>query len=217
MAQNWGLAMRFKKAKLLGFVIFLFFLACENHIIERCASDYFPLAQGNWWRYVSNGDTLMVEVEPRDTILHVECFPVSFGGNIEYLAKNSESIVEYVEIVYNFSGQDYTIIEDFIMRIETPLVDGNTWEDSLIDSLNVSGAWIKAKYYINGRITGFAYADDYEGDVYTIELETIETLMFPDTMIIDTSHVTEDYAPNTGLVRFHNEAGEYNLIEYDIQ
>jgi hypothetical protein len=209
--------MRFKSASVLWVVTFLLLLSCENYIIERAASDYFPLADGNWWRYASNDDTLIVEVEPRDTLLHVQCFPVIFGGSAKYLAKNAESIAEYIEILYNFSGDDYIILKDFIMRIEIPLVAGNTWEDSLIDSLNVFGAWIKAQYYIRGRVTGFTYVEDYEGDVYTIELETIETFTSPDTTIIDTNYVTEDYAPNIGLVRFYNEEGRYNLIEYGLQ
>ncbi len=201
----------------LGLVTLLFLLSCENHIIERAASDYFPFSEGNWWRYVSNNDTVLVKIEPPDTILQVECFPVSFGGYVKHLAKDSKAITEYINIVYNFAGDDYTIIDDFIMRIELPLVKGNAWEDSLVDSLNVSAQLIKAKYSISGRVTEYAYVDNFDCDVYTIELSTIELLTSPDTTLTDTSYVVEHYAPDIGLAQFENEDGEYTLIDYDIQ
>ncbi len=201
----------------LNFVILLFLLSCDNYIIERASSDYFPIEEGNWWHYVRDSDTLIAEVEPLDTILQIECFPITFGGYLKYWSEDYGSISEYINIIYNFSGDDYTIIEDFIVRIELPLIDGNTWEDSLVDSLNISGEWIHAKYNISGRVSGFSYSENFDGDVYTIELNTIESLISPDTTIIDSNYVVEDYAPDIGLVRFENGDGEYTLIDYELQ
>lgn len=208
--------MKFKSAGRLGLVIFLFLVSCNN-IIERAASDYFCYKEGNWWQYISDNDTLIVEVEPLDTVLQVECFPISFGGYIKYLAKDSKCIAEYINIVYNFAGDDYTIIDNFIKRVELPLVKSNAWEDSLVDSLYVSGQWIKAKYYISGSVSEYAYLEDFDSDVYSIELNVIETLVSPDTTIIDTNNAVETYAPSVGLVRFDNEGIEYNLVDYEVQ
>jgi hypothetical protein len=191
---------------------------CDNRIIERATSDYFPYEEGNWWRYYGGGDTVLVEVESPDTLLQTEVIPVSFGGNIKYYVKDNRALSEYVKIIYNFSGDDYTIIENFITRIELPLVYGNIYQDSLIDSLNIFGQWVTAKYYTSGAVSAETYTDSlYEGDVYLVKFVKISQLISNDTTIIDTTAIEEYYAPDIGLVHFHGEDDVYNLIDYDIQ
>ncbi len=205
--------MRFRFSILLAL-----FLFCSNdHFVQRTSRDYFFFEEGNWWRYASNDDTVLVEVEPPDTILQIEFFPVSFGGYTKYLAEEPDAIIEYVNILYNFAGDDYTMIDDFIMRIELPLVDGHVWEDSLVDSLDVSGQLIQAKYAVSGGVTEFTYDEDFDGDVYTVEIISIETLISPDTTVVDSNYIVEYYAPDIGLVRFDTEEGAYTLIDYEIQ
>lgn len=213
MEQGWGLVMKSRFLFLLAVFVF-----CSNdHFVQRASRDYFLFDEGNWWRYASNDDTVLVEVEPPDTILQTECFPVSFGGYTKYLAESREAIIEYINVLYNFAGDDYTIIDDFVMRIELPLVDGNSWEDSLVGSLDVAGQLIQAKYHVRGSVNEFAYDEDLDGDVYTIGLTFIETVISFDTTMIDSNYVVEYYAPDIGLVRFDNEAGEYILIDYEVQ
>ena len=211
--------MRFKSVSGITYslIVFLLMLSCDN-IIQKATSDYFPFTEGNWWRYVSNNDTILVEVEPADTILQRECVPISYGGAATYLAKDDEAISEYVKIIYNFSGLDYTIIENFIRRIELPLINGNSYRDSLIDSLNISGQWISAKYQINSVVSDTDYIDTlYSGDVYKIAITISQNLISPDTSIIDSTYVEEYYAPNIGLIRFVNTEGDYSLMEYEVR
>ena len=213
MEQNWGLVMKYRF--LLVLVLFLF---CSNeNFVQRASRDYFLFEEGNWWRYASGDDTMLVEVEPADTILQTECFPVSFGGYTRYLAESHTAIIEYINVLYNFAGDDYTIIDDFVMRIELPLVDGNNWEDSLVGSLEVAGQLIQAKYHVRGVVTGFTHDDNFDGDVYTIELSSVERVILLDTTMLDSSYVVEHYAPDIGLVLFDNEVGEYILIDYEVQ
>jgi hypothetical protein len=196
----------------------LLLTSCDNRIIERATSDYFPYEEGNWWRYLSNGDTVLVEVEPPDTLLQTEVIPVSFGGNITYFVKDDKALSEYVKIIYNFSGDDYTIIENFITRIGLPLIYDNVYQDSLIDSLNIFGQWVTAKYYTSGTVSAQTYTDSlYEGDVYLVERVTISQLISYDTTLTDTIAAEEYYAPDIGLIHFYSEEGEYNLIEYEVQ
>lgn len=192
------------------------FVSCGDNIIQRAASDYFQYREGNWWQLASDQDTMLVEVEAVDTLLQVECFPVSFGGYTKHLTKRPDAISQYIKITTNFGGADHTVIEDFIKRIELPLVDGNTWQDSLVDSIFVSGAWVKAKFYVSGSILGFETIGGY-GDVYTIEIRNIEVIISPDTMMIDTIDVIEDYAPDIGLVCFEHTDGVFNLIDYEVE
>lgn len=192
------------------------FVSCGDNIIQRAASDYFLYREGNWWQLVSDQDTMLVEIEAVDTLLQVECFPISFGGYTKHLTKRPDAISQYIKVTTNFGGADHTVIEDFIKRIELPLVDGNTWQDSLVDSVFVAGAWVKAKFYVSGSILGFETIGGY-GDVYTIEIRNIETIISPDTMMIDTIDVLEDYAPDIGLVRFEHTDGVFNLIDYEVE
>ncbi len=203
--------MKFKIALLLLLVIY----CGDNYIIQRAAQDYLPLGEDYWWSYSSGDDTIYVEVEPVDTILQIECFPVSYDGATRYLVKSDESISRYVLKTYNYAGIDYTVLENFIVRIELPLVEGNDYHHTLSDSMYVANQLIKAQYEIIGSIVDYAHESEY-GDVYQINITTIESMVTGDTSIVDTSGVIEYYAPAIGMIRFSDTTGEYELIEYSI-
>ncbi|UCF70212.1 MAG: hypothetical protein JSW49_08415 [candidate division WOR-3 bacterium] len=203
--------MRYK----LAFLLLLIVSCGDNHIVQRAAEDYFPLSEGYWWQYSSQNDTILVEVEPLDTIIEVECFPVTFNGRVEYIAKRDASISKYVVTLYNFAGVDYTILEDFIVRIELPLVKGHSYHHVLADSILVAGQSVSASYEVIGDIIDFSYDPGY-GDVYEIRIMTIETLVENGSVNSDTVEITEYYAPGTGMIRFQDETADYNLIETNI-
>jgi hypothetical protein len=201
------------KYRVLLFVLLAVFCS-DNHIIQRAAEDYFPLRAEYWWRYASENDTLYVEVEPADTILGIEYYPVSYNGVVKYLSKSDNGVTQYIRIIYNYAGNDHTVIEDFIMRLELPLIADNTYQYRLADSIYVADQVIKAWYEVDGIIVDHAYDSDY-GDVYEVNITTIESLITPDTSIADTNEVTEFYAPGVGMVRLIDGASEYELLEYD--
>ena len=186
----------------------------DNHIIQRAAEDYFPLRAEYWWRYASENDTLYVEVEPADTILGIEYYPVSYNGVVSYLSKFDNGVAQYVRKVYNYAGNDHTVIEDFIIRLELPLIADNSYQYRLSDSIYVANQLIKAHYEVDGIIVDYAYDSDY-GDVYEVNIIIIEALITPDTSIVDTSEVTEYYAPGLGMVRLIDGTSEYDLLEYN--
>ena len=198
----------------------LLITGCGNNIVERSAADYFPYAAGNWWRYNNNSSydpqTIFVEVEPLDTLIQIECYPVTYSGVASYYALGATGIREYIKIVHAFAGEEYTVLEGFIKRVVTPLVTGSGFADSLADSLNVAGAWIKGKYEIRGLVSEFT-DDELYGNVYKIAFTVRETVVDPDTTIIWDRNFNEVYAPGIGLVRFNNEQGEFHLSEYDLK
>ena len=196
-------------------LILLLVVCSENNIIQRAAEDYFPLREDCWWQYASQSDTVLVEVEPQDTVLQVQCFPVSYNGVPTYLVKYDDAVSQYVRAVYNYAGSDHTVIEDFVIRIELPLIHGNSYQHSLSDSIYVANQLIKAQCEITGLVVDYADEAEY-GNVYEINLTTIESLTTPDTVIADTTEVTEYYAPGIGMVRFQEAAIEFHLIEYNI-
>ncbi len=195
-------------------LIVLLLVSCsDNYIIQRSSEDYFPLHTDDWWLYASTDDTVLVEVEPPDTLLQVECYPVSYNGVARYLAKYDESVSQYIHITYNYAGSDHTVLENFAVRIELPLVKGNAYQYYLADSVNVASQTIKGYYEITGLVVDYAYESDY-GDVYEVNITTLESLITPDTSIVDTTDITEYYAPGIGMIRFEDATGEYHLIDY---
>jgi hypothetical protein len=201
------------KYRILLYVVLVIFCS-DNHIIQRAAEDYFPLRAEYWWRYASGDDTLYVEVEPVDTILGIECYPVSYNGDVRYLSKFDSGVARYVRILYNYAGNDHTVTEDFIIRLELPLIADNSYQYRLSDSIYVANQLIKAHYEVEGNVVDYVYDSDY-GDVYEVNITTIESLITPDTTIVDTNDFAEYYAPGVGMVRFIDGTSEYQLIEYE--
>lgn len=208
--------MFFKTSLRISILVILLLMACSDNIIQRASSDYFQFREGNWWRLASDQDTINVVIEHIDTLLQTECYPVSYGGYTVYLVKNPDAILMYARAIYHYNGEDHTIFEDFIERIELPLVDGNTWQDSLVDSIYIAGAWVKAKLYLDGLITGFENTGGY-GDVYSLRMSTIETVISPDTTYTDTTDILESFAPGTGLVHLENDNGVFDLIDHEVE
>ena len=198
----------------------LLFLSCQDFIVERAASDYFPLSEGNWWLY-SRDDlydpmTILVEVEARDTIAQVECYPVNFSDGARYYAEDSKGISEYIRITHTFSGNEYTIAQGFIRRLELPLVKGSAYEDSLFGTLDVSGEVITAVYRVDGFVADYE-DDELYGSIYRVVFNAVTNVSFQDSTVQTVYQVDEYYAPGIGLVRFHTDEGSYRLVDYTIE
>jgi hypothetical protein len=196
-------------------IILLMLFCSDNHIVQRAAEDYFPLGEDHWWRYASENDTVYVEVEPADTILQIECFPVSYNGVVHYLARSDQGISQYIRRIYNYAGNDHTVIEAFVVRLELPLIKDNNYQYFLSDSIYVANQLVRAYYEVNVTVVDYTYDSDY-GDVYEVNVMTVESLVAPATFLIDTTEVMEYYAPGIGMVRFIDGTSEYSLIEYSI-
>ncbi len=207
-------------ARFWPFVLALFLVTCDNHIIQRTAGDFLPYRPGNWWRYHNasayDPQTVFIEVEPAETLLNVECYPVTTSGIAAYLAIDDAGIREYVKTLYTYAGVEYTVAEGFVLRLAAPLVAGSRFADSLVDSVLVGGAWIKARYAVTGLVSDYQ-ADDLYGTVYPVYLTIRDNLITPDSAINRVSAITEYYAPEIGLVRFENETGDFRLSEYSVQ
>jgi hypothetical protein len=198
-------------------IVLLIAVACEEHLIQRATSDYFQYESGNWWRLVGAVDTLIVEIEPLDTIRQQEVIPVSYNGVGHFVYEADDALYEYVSITYTFSGSDHEVIDDFITKIELPFVVGTSWHDSLYNTIDVSGQQIAARHDLTGRVTDCQYNSLYDGDVYTIEISTSTLIQTPDTTINDSLSILEEYAPGIGIIRFLNDIDDYMVIDYQVQ
>jgi len=198
----------------------LLFSACKNHIIERSANDYFPIKEGNWWNYTNddlyNPVSINITIEPPDTILQRECYPFNVSGEFHYYSKDQEGIKEYIKIIENYGGSDYTILEGFIFRLELPFVTGNRFVDSLVDSLDFFGQWIKARYVINVLVSDYQ-EDEIYGEVYRVIINRYQTVITQDSTVSKEEYIEEYYAPDIGMIEFKNAEGRFRLKDFHIE
>ncbi|MGB9719961.1 MAG: hypothetical protein ACPL28_00570 [bacterium] len=198
----------------------LLFNACQNHIIERSATNYFPIKEGNWWYYANNDlynpKNINITVEAPDTILQCECYPFNVSGEFHYYLKDQKGIKEYILMTENYGGYDYTVLQGFVTRLELPLVRGNQFSDSLIDSLDLAGQWIKAFYSIKGLVSDYQN-DEIYGEVYKIIISTYQYIATQDSTIANEEYFEEYYAPGIGLIRFKNRDGEFAITDFNIE
>ncbi|UCC11151.1 MAG: hypothetical protein JSW02_07260 [candidate division WOR-3 bacterium] len=201
-------------------VFTVMFVSCQDYIVERSASDYFPLSEGDWWQYsrddLYNPMTILVEVEALDTIVQVACYPVNFSDDTRYYAKDSKGISEYVQITHTFSGNEYTIAEGFVRRLGLPLVKGAAYTDSIFGSLDVSGELIYAVHRVDEFVADYE-DDDLYGSVYRVSITAVTSISYQDSTVQNGYQVEEYYAPGIGLVRFDVDDGSYRLIDYEIE
>jgi len=206
--------------RILSYIMLVLVFSCQNHIIERSASEYFPLKEGNWWHYANNDlynpQVINIVVESLDTLLQRECYPFNISGEFRYFSKDQEGVKEYIKITQNYGGYDYTILQGFITRLELPLVRGNQFSDSLVDSLDFFGQWIKGRYLINGLVSDYQN-DELYGAVYKLIISIFQFITTLDSTIASEEYVEEYYAPSIGLIRFKNRDGEFNLTEYHVE
>jgi hypothetical protein len=197
----------------------LLFLGCDS-IIERAASDYFPMNEGNWWFYANsdlyNPENINITVEPPDTILQRECYPFNSSGDFHYYTKDQEGIKEYIKITQSYGGSDYIILQGFVTRLELPLVRGNQFSDSLVDSLDFFGQWIKVRYLINGLVSEY-HDDEIYGDLYKVIVSQYQSITTEDSAITVEEYIEEYYAPGIGLVKFKNHDGEFEITDFHIE
>ncbi|MEO0206067.1 MAG: hypothetical protein ABIL22_05275 [candidate division WOR-3 bacterium] len=200
--------------------LLLVFSACENNIIERSATDYFPIKEGNWWYYANNDlynpKNINITVESPDIILQRECYPFNVSGEFHYYSKDQKGIKEYILVTQNYGGYDYTILQGFVTRLELPLVQGNQFSDSLVDSLDLADKWIKAYYSINGLVSDYQNNEIY-GEVYRIIISKHQYISTQDSTIANEEYVEEYYAPNIGLIKFKNRDGEFTVTDFHIE
>jgi hypothetical protein len=201
-------------------VFAIMFVSCQDFIVERSASDYFPLSEGAWWLYsrddLYNPMSILVEVEALDTIAQVECYPVNFADDTRYYAQDTKGISEYIEITHIFSANEYTVAQGFVRRLELPLVKGSTYTDSVFGSLDVSGDLIYAVHRVDGFVADFE-DDDLYGSVYRVSISAVTSISYQDSTVQNTIQVEEYYAPGIGLVRFDIDDGSYRLIDYEVE
>ncbi|MEO0156981.1 MAG: hypothetical protein ABIL07_07695 [candidate division WOR-3 bacterium] len=212
--------MNYRSILVILFCVLFLLSACKNHIIERTASEYFPMKEGNWWNYTNddlyNPISINIKTEAPDTILHRECYPFNVSGEFHYYSKDQEGIKEYIKIIKNYGGSDYTILEGFISRLELPLVSGNRFVDSLVDSLNFFGQWIKVRYIINALVSEYQQ-DEIYGEVYRVVINRYQSVITQDSTISKEEYVEEYYAPGIGMIEFKNSAGRFRLKDFNIE
>ena len=95
-------------------ILFVVVLGCTSitGIIERTASDYLKLAEGNRWTYLKNAqDTILREVMGDTTLLGDSALVIDTDGFQEYVQVFDEGILRYERFVAYQGGQEVLLEE----------------------------------------------------------------------------------------------------------
>ena len=104
-------------------------------VVDRAVSDYFPLADGDYWYYeTGSGDTLAARIEGDTVILGDTAYIYTYGSEILYFFRTDRGIDRYYEAV-TYRGGDKVILEKRIgPYLALPLIDGFASADSFTNT-----------------------------------------------------------------------------------
>ena len=210
--------MNYNNLKLAFIVaIILANFSCEDKTLYRATSDYFPLKAGVIWQYVNleSNDTCEVKVIGDTSVNIHNCILVTRDAIPEYWIKDKTEIRKLVEIKLNRAGSDFVLEQNFRTYFQLPLIKGNSWRDTLNNSVDVLGDSVNLRHIINGKVESIEGVTIPAGDfneVYKVIL--VDTLWFDDSLSTRFSYYW--LAPETGIVKQRFESGD-TIEQYLIQ
>jgi len=178
--------------------LFLLLFSCTGSGIEEQA-DYFPNADGNWWKYqYSDSLTLRLELSGVRNIGNeqVQIFIWNYEDdtNTDYLSKKE------TEIIYFPTPESWTAFT----LVKFPLEEGNSWQAFRVIILSDTTTIIA---YVEEKQSVSVPAGEFE-NCYPIYYEN-QTLTQP---------IRIYFAPDIGPVKFeYATGGEEVLTNYEVE
>lgn len=188
---------------------------CNNWILYRAASEYFPLTVGNQWVYKKGDEFRFVEV-CRETIIDgYSAFIIRNNFQDEFWKISEGRIEKLIQQYIIIAGNEYLLKRRWSLRYQIPLILGNQWSDYEQDSISLLGQNYHFEYVANWQVVGCE-------DVITPAGSFIESykLDFWEEITINGEREiyqgSEWLAPNVGLVKRVINGQEELLIDYTI-
>ncbi|MEO0072080.1 MAG: hypothetical protein ABIK10_01385 [candidate division WOR-3 bacterium] len=203
------------KVTLILCFLLMYACNCDNWILYRATSEYFPLSVGNRWVYKKGDELRFVEVCSETIIGGYSAFVIRNNFQDEFWKINEGRIEKLIQRYIIIAGNEYLLKRRWGIRYQIPLIWGNHWNDYERDSINVLGQNYSFEYVANWQIVGCE-------DVITPAGSFIESyrLDFFEEITINGEHEiyqgSEWLAPNVGLVKRVINGQEELLIDYTI-
>ncbi len=206
----------------LFIILSLVFFCCENPVIYRMSANYFPLeTKGNSWEFESESGATLLLLSSGETIEGGrECFLIERNYFPEHWYKDSKELAKYEVEYYDFGGERITLASQWIRYLELPLIEGNSWNDTLEAVKNVFGERVQRTVVSYGKVEGIELVEVQAGrfsQCYKIGVKRFRETYVNSTLLeSDTTLKYEWYAPDVGLVRFDENGDVYSLVRTTI-
>jgi len=186
------------------------------------SSDYFPFeTEGNSWEFESEDGASLLLLSSGEAIRgERECFIIERNFSPEYWYRSSCELARYEVEDYDFGGETVVLVNRWVRHLELPLVEKNSWSDTLEVVKSVLGETVERRVVSYGKVEGIESVDVEAGrfhQCYRVRLERLrETRVESVLLESDTTLSYEWYAPDIGLAKFHENGVTYNLVRVTI-
>lgn len=186
------------------------------------SADYFPLeTQGNSWEFENEDGARLLLFSFGNTIKgERECCLIERNYSPEYWYEDSKELAKYEMEYYDFGGERIVFTSQWMRWLELPLIEGNSWRDTLDVGEIVLGEKVQRKIVSDANVEGIELVEVQAGrfhQCYKIRIKRLRDTWVNSTLLeSDTTLLYEWYAPDIGLVKFNKNGDVYNLIEVTI-
>ncbi len=208
-------AFRFSLHPSAFFLLALLALSCSEMMMHRSSQDYFPLAEGSQWKYLLGNDTTYYEVLGDSSIGGRSCIVLGVDFLPEFWLKEPTEIRKFFFRTISRGGDEYTLEERYGLVYILPFVEGNYWQETFTDTVEILGTdTVFYRHKLGARIAGIENITTPAGsfrNCYRIEFaDSIQEFE-----LVHTAY-TEWLAPGVGLVKRVCGTEELELAEYRI-
>ncbi|MGQ9707559.1 MAG: TapB family protein [bacterium] len=201
--------MRFKTL----WLVIVLGLACQDMLLYRSGANYFPIFPGGQWRYLLDTDTIIVEVDTRDTtIASKSCVRIYRNFAPEYYIASPNEIWKLVVSTMPRPGGEDTVEFRFGLRYRLPFVLGDRFQDHF-DTILIRGPdTVQFVHTFEVRVSGVDSVRVPAGAFFDCyRLEFTELVVKPETVL---TQWVEWLAPGVGVVQCQRGNEKEVLIEY---
>jgi len=190
----------------------------ESPLIFRLRANYIPIENiGNYWLYVSQADTIKLEVKQKEVVEGRACYLLERNAQPEYWWKGEGKVDRFHAEIMSVGGNEFLLGNFWIAYLKLPLFLGNDWNDEFMQQAVIYGDTITLIIKTEGSVESIEQIDTFD-DCYKVQHIRIikrESKAFGN--VSDTTISFEWYAPNVGIVKRLVNDREEGLISYEIQ
>lgn len=210
--------------KLLLLLLFLL-QSCSHHnpFTARISKDHIPINEiGRYWIYENNdGIQKYVEVKETTNLDGKEAILIQENYQETYWYKGDDYISRHLNIEINYNGELFPVEHRWQNYIEIPILKGNNWENTWIDTVFIYDKHLIRTSELKGKVEYYETIETEAGifdNCYRIKISTIVrniSYIPVDSLISKTYY--EWYAPDIGLIKTTEDNKGWTLIEYGLK
>jgi hypothetical protein len=192
-------------------------LSCPDEIVLRSTADYYPEHPGSYWQYRCDTSQIFVALEAETTVANYEAGLYAVNGEPNFRTRQPDGVLYYFDVRVPYGGYEYSMETRYRRWLALPIVAGRRWSDTVIDSIEIAGQWVKLEHRISGQVVGF---EDHEtpagafSSVYHVEIVNVCRISSSIYSRLDSVTVHEYYAPDVGVVVIDSSGQRFDLEAY---